>query len=230
MLEPSHAEVGTRELNISPSSGGSRHDEREMTINPDEAQNPDDAQRARTTGSLGSELRPIFYAYWYWWLVAIACLVLRFAVISSASQHALALAVLLLGVLIFVQFLLDLIWGNLDTGSNASRQEITAKTYTEGFRQAAATLIGVPGVVLGLLAVFGKPPFPLGLKVGAVSLILSLFTSILLLFFSSLDVPSAKGPLVFLGYLVNIIFWSLALGLLCITAVLLYASQATGGS
>jgi hypothetical protein len=177
----------------------------------------------------GSGLWPIFAAYWYWWLVAAACIVVRFAVLSSQSQRILGLAVLLLGVLIVVQFLLDIIWGTLGSGVSGSRQEITAKTYTEGFRQAATTLIGVPGVVLGLLAVFGKPPFPLALKVGAVSLVFSLVISIILLFLSSLDVPATKGPLVFLGYLVNTIFWSLALGLLSITAVLVFASPAKGG-
>ena len=168
-------------------------------------------------------------AYWYWWAMVIACMAVRFLVLTSPGQQELALAVLLLGVLIFVQFLLDMIWGALRPETGDSLFVITGKTYTEGFRQAAATLIGVPGVVLGLLAVFGKPPFPLALKVGASSLVFSLTISIILLLISSLDVPATKGPLVFLGYLVNTIFWSLALGLLCITAVLIFASQAKGG-
>lgn len=165
--------------------------------------------------------RQIVAAYWYWWLVAAACLVLRFTVLTSTGLRALGLAVLLLGVFIAVQFVLDLIWGSLDTGTTGTRQQITAKTYTQGFQQAATTLIGVPGVVLGLLAIFGKPPIPLALKVGAGSLVLSLAFSLMLLFFSSLGVPTAKWPLIFLGWLVNVIFWSLSLGLLCITAVLL---------
>jgi hypothetical protein len=170
-------------------------------------------------------VKPAIGAYWYWWLVLAACVVIRFTVLANRNQRALGLAVLLLAALVFLQFLLDMVWSTLDTGAGESQQVISAKTYTAGFRQAAATLIGVPGVVLGLLVVFGKPPFPVALKVGAASLVLSLFLSVILLFLSSLEVPAAKRPLIFLGFLVNVIFWSLGLGLLCITAVLLVGSS-----
>jgi hypothetical protein len=170
------------------------------------------------------KVSPMVEAYWYWWTMVIACIAVRFSVLTSPGQHELALAVLLLGILIFVQFLLDMIWGALRSDTSDSQLVITGKMYTEGFRQAAATLIGVPGVVLGLLAVFGNPPFPLALKVGASSLVFSLTLSIILLLTSSLDVPTTKGPLAFLGYLINAIFWSLALGLLCITTVLIFGS------
>jgi hypothetical protein len=173
---------------------------------------------------------PLVSAYWYWVVAIVACLLVRFVELASTNHRALALAVLLLGIVILGQLFLDLIWGNLGSEkSTESRQQVTAATYTKGFGQAASTLIGVPGVVLGLLAVFGKPPFPLGLKVGAASLVFSLVLSIMLLFFSSLGVPSDKGPLVFLGYIVNVIFWSLSLGLLCIVAVLILANGASGG-
>jgi hypothetical protein len=151
----------------------------------------------------------------------VACIAVRVTVLTAGNDRALGLAVVLLAVLIGIQLLLDMVWSAFDTGKGSPRQVITAKTYTAGFRQAAATLIGVPGVVLGLLAVFGKPPFPLALRVGAVALVFSLSVSIILLFLSSLEVPAEKGPLIFLSYLVNLIFWSLGLGLLCITAVLL---------
>jgi hypothetical protein len=56
-----------------------------------------------------------------------------------------------------------------------------------------------------------------------------LIVSLILLFLTSFDVAPDKGPLVFLGYIVNVLFWSLALGLLCITAVLITGSGATAG-
>ena len=171
-----------------------------------------------------SWLRSRIADYWYWWLLIIACITLRFVVLTSRSQRALGLAVLLLGVLVFVQLLLNEIWAALATEGRDSWQEITAKTYTEGFRQAAATFIGVPGIILGLLAAFSKPPFPLALKVAASSLVFSLIASISLFNASSLHVPVAMGALRFLNYLINAIIWSLAFGLLCITTMLLVGS------
>jgi hypothetical protein len=192
-----------------------------VSVDVQEAPGLGDSGQQETSGLWQQTLKPAVSAYWYWWLVPAACVVVRLTVLTASNDRALGLAVVLLAVLIFVQFLLDMVWSGFDSGKDSPRQLITAQTYTAGFRQAAATLIGVPGVVLGLLAVFGKPPFPLALKVGAVALVLSLAISVMLLFFSSLEVPPEKGPLIFLGYLVNLIFWSLGLGLLCITAVLL---------
>ena len=175
----------------------------------------------RITAQVASKFRSMAADYWPWWLVVSACVTLRLAVLTSRNQQALGLAVLLLGVLIFVQFLLDLIWTALATTGRDSWQSITTKTYTEGFRQAATTFIGVPGVVLGLLVAFSKPPFSLVLKVAASSLTFSLVVSIMFLSIASLQVPAAKGALRFLNYMISAIFWSLAFGLFCITSMLL---------
>jgi hypothetical protein len=104
------------------------------------------------------------------------------------------------------------------------RSERTTFGTTEhqvGFRQAATTFIGVPGVVLGLLVAFSKPPFSLVLKVAASSLTFSLVASIMFLSVASLQVAVAKGALRFLNYMISAIFWSLAFGLFCITSMLL---------
>jgi hypothetical protein len=155
----------------------------------------------RITAQVASNLRSMAADYWPWWLVISACVTLRFAMLTSPNQQALGLAVLLLGTLIFVQFLLDLIWAALATTGRDSWKNITTKTYTEGFRQAATTFIGVPGVVLGLLAAFSKPPFSLALKVAASSLTFSLVASIIFLSITSLQIPVAKGALRFLNYM-----------------------------
>jgi hypothetical protein len=163
-------------------------------------------------------------SHWYRWLAGLHCLILGYGPLASTTHRALALAVVILGFFIISHSLLDLLWRQLPTGQEAAAMHYTTKTYTRAFQGAATALITVPGVLLGLLAIFGKPPFPLALKVAAASLVISLVLSIVLLSYASLEVPLAKWPLLFLGVLTNLILWSLTLGLLCIMTVLFFAT------
>lgn len=190
--------------------------------------------------------RELLVEYGYRCVAGLASLVLALGPLRASRHGAVALAVLLLGSLILVHACLDFLWSRLVAGvaTRAPASGAPASgtpgggapggrlagggaggvvpalhvAYTKGFQQAAGAFLGLPGLLLGLLGVFGKPPLPLALKLAAAALVVSLLLSALLLSFSAFDVPPRRGAVRFLGCLANVILWSLALGLFCIMA------------
>jgi hypothetical protein len=156
------------------------------------------------------------------------------------KDDALPLAILILGIVILGGYLLDRLWGLLGkatrtagTDANPTTEQkaaaaaeaikVAGKALQDAFQGVAGAIIGVSGILLGLLSVFGQHPLSLTLKVGVASLALTLILSLTLNFIVGLEVPQTKGILRLLGAYVNILIWTLSLGLLSLLMTLVTA-------
>jgi hypothetical protein len=141
--------------------------------------------------------------------------------VSHAVEHPLALAVLLVGVFAAAHLLLERTWSTLpevEASNGAVGSELAG-----AFRDTATIYISTPGVVLGLLAVFGDHLRRTTLHVASIALAVTILAGIVLHGLLVYGTPDDEARLSMLGYLFNLLLWSLALGTLCVALAIVFS-------
>jgi hypothetical protein len=139
--------------------------------------------------------------------------------VSHAVQHALSVAVLVLGGFAVGHWLVDVVWNKVGSNGVAGTNE----QFVSGFRDTAAVYISTPGIVLGLLAVFGQDLGREPIHVASIALAVTLLTGIVVQGLLAGGVPSDEPRLAFLGYFLNVLLWALGLGTLCVALAIVYS-------
>jgi hypothetical protein len=143
---------------------------------------------------------------------------------TDAVQGPLSIAVLLLGVFAFGHLLVDDFWHNSPSGAEAEEKDTNgAGDFASAFRDTAAIYISTPGVVLGLLAVFGEHLHRETIRVASIALAVTLLLGVVVQGLLVGGVPSDEARLAFLGYFLNVLLWALALGTLCVALTIVYS-------
>lgn len=152
-------------------------------------------------------------------LAAVVGLVVGSVALSTGfTEEELGLALVVVGALGIAHLLIDLVWAALWRGQ-AGGADTLAK-----LADAAQVYIGTPGVVIGLILGFAKPPFSTTLKAAAVSLAVTLVSGIILHGLAIAMPPTSDRARVLVGYLFSLLFWSLSFGIFCAAFSLLRAS------
>jgi hypothetical protein len=134
-------------------------------------------------------------------------------------EHALAWSLVVTGILILAHLLVDVRWAVWTSTATKDQAESNASASAGAYRESAVALLSVPGFVLGLLTAFGGTsglPITAVVQAGALSLVASIVLGVALLFLLSQNMPTQTKPVILVGYLVNLVFWTLSFGLLCI--------------
>jgi hypothetical protein len=135
--------------------------------------------------------------------------------IAQVDPVALAVSLIVFGVFVFGHR-----W--LDYKFQALRSMAAPASDQTGLRDFAATLVGTSGVILGLLAVFGKQPFDLTIRFGIAALVAGILIAIVLvgLLLAGAD-PADLPPNNLIVVVFNFALWGLSFGLVCIAIALI---------
>jgi hypothetical protein len=155
-------------------------------------------------------------------LAAAGALATGGAVLAAHDlERPLAFSILLLGAFIAVHLAIEAIWIKLTPVAQDGEQAIETDAGA-GFREAAMVYISTPGVVLGLIAVFEKNLPRETLRVGSLALATTILVGIVLHGLVVFGVPEDAPRRAVIGYLFNVLLWSLSLGVLCIGLAIVY--------
>jgi hypothetical protein len=142
--------------------------------------------------------------------------------LTDGQGPALRWAVGLLGAFIALNLILELLALALWNEQNA---EAGAKEGSAPFRETAGVLVSTPGVILGLLAVFGAARLQaVPVKVAAVSLTVAVLFGIV--YYSLNAWPGATEGLFATvpRFVYHVALWALALGLLCVAMSIVFTA------
>jgi hypothetical protein len=153
-------------------------------------------------------------------LAGVAAIVTSETVIVSSARSpdpALRWTVLLLGVFILFHLLIG--WIIVKLPIRAGRDE----TVTDPFNAVATVLVTTPGVVLGLLAVFGTTgTLTIVVKVAAVALAAALLLGVVLNGLVSMQDIGSPPRSTVIRLMFNLTLWALTLGVLGISMGVVY--------
>jgi hypothetical protein len=139
---------------------------------------------------------------------------------SHVGERPLDIAVLLVGAFAAFHFAVEALWSGLP--GTPSGEADTAPDLAAAFRDAAVVYISTPGVVLGLLAVFGEHLRRTTLHVASISLAVTILAGIVLHGLLVYGTPKDQPRMALIGYLFNLLLWSLALGTLAVALAIVY--------
>src|SRR5437868_10706133 len=106
--------------------------------------------------------------------------------------------------------------GEVGTNPGDASNGAVGSELAGAFRDTATIYISTPGVILGLLAVFGDHLHQTTLHLASVALAVTILVGIVLHGLLVYGTPDDEARLSLLGYLFNLLLWALALGTLCI--------------